>query len=194
MRSDAVRRSHTHFIAPPALPLPSFVPFPFARPSQLPQGSPVCSPTASGGPLTADSPPFDPTAATSNTLTASAAAPGGLLLSVSDTCGTCDPLDLNLHATAWAALLSPEAVASGIGIYNVTYRVVDCPTFGGCNGTDFVPSMTVLELVVPIRTSRGLGNPVSPIAGTSPVFQLGRGWALEGDRNYTTTSRSMTFQ
>lgn len=94
----------------------------------------MCSPTASGGPLTADSPPFDPSAAASNTLAGSASAPGGLLLSVSDTCDTCQPLELNLHATAWEALLSPEAVASGIGIYNVTYRVVDCPTFGGSAG------------------------------------------------------------
>ncbi len=33
------------------------------------------------------------------------------------------------------------------------------------------------------RTARGVGNPVSLIAGTSSVSRAGQGWALEGDQN-----------
>ncbi len=39
------------------------------------------------------------------------------------------------------------------------------------------------ELVAPSRTARGVGTPVSLIAGTSSVYRVGRGWALEGDQN-----------
>ncbi len=46
-----------------------------------------------------------------------------------------------------------------------------------------VVAYPLTELVAPIRTARGVGNPVSLIAGISSVSRVGRGWALEGDQN-----------
>ncbi|PNH04335.1 hypothetical protein TSOC_009509 [Tetrabaena socialis] len=58
--------------------------------------------------------------ATSNVLS-----PGRLILTVADTCLSCGPLDLNLHADAFAKLANPA-----VGIINVTYRQIPCPSFG----------------------------------------------------------------
>ncbi len=46
----------------------------------------------------------------------------------------------------------------------------------------------LVELVAPIGTARGMRNPVSLMAGTSPGSfpTVGRGWALEGDQNCKT--------
>ncbi len=46
-----------------------------------------------------------------------------------------------------------------------------------------VVAYPLTELVAPIRTARGVGNPVSLIAGISSVSRVGRGWALEGDQH-----------
>ncbi len=46
-----------------------------------------------------------------------------------------------------------------------------------------VVAYPLTELVAPIRTARGVGNPVSLIAGISSVSRVGRGWALEEDQN-----------
>ncbi len=46
-----------------------------------------------------------------------------------------------------------------------------------------VVAYLLTELVAPFRTARGVGNPVSLIAGASSVSRAGQGWALEGDQN-----------
>ncbi len=53
----------------------------------------------------------------------------------------------------------------------------------------FVVAYSLTELVAPIRTARGVGNPVSLIAGISSVSRVGRGWALEGDQNCKSIQR-----
>ncbi|PNH04330.1 hypothetical protein TSOC_009510 [Tetrabaena socialis] len=69
-----------------------------------------------------------PTAVTNDTAdiaTSNVLSPGRLVLTIADTCESCSLLDLNIHADAFAQLADPA-----IGIINVTYRQIPCPSFG----------------------------------------------------------------